>query len=423
MSEAPLQPGTVLLGKYRIERELGTGGMGVVVEATHLMLGQRVAIKLLNAELVSSPEIIARFLREARIAAQLESDHIARVSDIGQIESGAPYIVMELLVGHDLEAELVRRGRLPISEAVDLILQACVGLADAHAVGLVHRDIKPANLFLARRANRPPLLKVLDFGLSKESPQGSAVSLTTTDSVFGTPQYMSPEQVVSAKKVDARSDQHALAMILYELLTGTTAYEAESVTQLIVVIATHPPPHACMLRPEVPFELDLAIARALAKQAAQRFPDLAAFANAIAPFGGAEAAQMAQNVRAALGAATGASAGLGAAETASGPSSGPDETEDPSEDDVTIQIPFRFPRRTPAQPQPYPHPYSAPVPAAPPQKRSRFTRRVALAGGVAVIAAGAALAIALLWSDGDPEAAPPAEGAPPPAGSAAPAPE
>src|SRR5689334_11570806 len=142
--------GTILLDKYRVERELGSGGMGVVVEATHLALEQRVAIKLLDPELASHPEVVTRFLREGRVAAKLPSDHIAKVTDVGQTASGVPYLVMELLVGHDLEREITARRALPISEAVDWILQACAGVAEAHAAGLVHRDLKPANLFLAR---------------------------------------------------------------------------------------------------------------------------------------------------------------------------------------------------------------------------------------------------------------------------------
>ncbi|HMY18568.1 MAG TPA: serine/threonine-protein kinase [Polyangium sp.] len=202
MSTGVHQPGTLLMGKYRIERELGSGGMGVVLEATHVALGQTVAVKLLNAQHAQSAEVVARFLREARIAATLPSDHIARVSDVGTTEAGIPYIVMERLVGRDLDAELAQRGKLPVSEAVDLMLEACEGVAMAHAHGLVHRDLKPANLFLAERPLRPRVLKVLDFGLSKDdnNKQGA---LTGTETVFGTPQYMSPEQIQSARNVDA----------------------------------------------------------------------------------------------------------------------------------------------------------------------------------------------------------------------------
>lgn len=287
------------MGKYRVERELGSGGMGVVLEATHIALGQTVAVKLLNAQHAQSQDVVARFLREARIAATLPSEHIARVSDVGMTDAGIPYIVMERLVGRDLDAELSQRRTLPIAEAVDMMLEACEGVAMAHAHGLVHRDLKPANLFLAERPLRPRVMKVLDFGLSKDD-NGKQGQLTGTETVFGTPQYMSPEQIQSARNVDARSDQHSLGMILYEMLTGQPPFMAESVTQLIVVIATRPPPHARAIRPDVPAGLDAALIRSMAKQVADRFPDLGAFARAIAPFGGPEARQRAELVAQAL---------------------------------------------------------------------------------------------------------------------------
>lgn len=290
-----VSPGTLLMGKYRVERELGSGGMGVVLEATHIALGQAVAVKLLNAQHAQSADVVARFLREARIAATLPSEHIARVSDVGTTEAGVPYIVMERLIGRDLDAELVQRRILPIVEAIDLMLEACEGVAMAHAHGLVHRDLKPANLFLAERPMRPRVLKVLDFGLSKED-NSKERALTGTDTVFGTPQYMSPEQIQSARSVDARSDQHALGMILYEMLAGQPAFSAESVTQLIVVIATRPPPHIREVRPDIPKEIDEALIRAMAKKPGDRFPDLGSFAKTIAPFGGPDARSRAERV-------------------------------------------------------------------------------------------------------------------------------
>jgi eukaryotic-like serine/threonine-protein kinase len=296
-------PGSVLAGKYRVERQIGSGGMGVVVEATHLGLGQRVAIKILDPELATAEENVARFFREARVAATLPSEHIARVSDVGQTEDGAPYLVMELLVGWDLAAEIARLGQLPVAAAVDWALEACEGLADAHAAGLVHRDIKPQNLFLAQRAGRPPILKVLDFGLTKDQGRVDGLSLTQPGSVFGTPQYMSPEQVLDAKNVDARCDQHALGMILFEMLTGRPPYEGTAASALFVVIATANPPSARAMRPDVPGALNQAILRALAKQPDKRFASLAGFAQAIAPFGGPGAAAVAENVRRVLGGA------------------------------------------------------------------------------------------------------------------------
>src|SRR5262245_48933734 len=199
-----LPRGTLLAGKYRVERALGAGGMALVVEATHVALGRRVAIKVLQGEAATAPEVLSRFQREAQIAAQLPGEHIARVTDVGRLERGEPYLVMELLVGRDLDAELMARGRLPIDEAVDVLLQACEGVAEAHAAGLVHRDLKPGNLFLTRRRDGTPVVKVLDFGISKAAPGGGDQSLTKTTTTFGTPLYMSPEQVQSAKHVDHR---------------------------------------------------------------------------------------------------------------------------------------------------------------------------------------------------------------------------
>ena len=277
--------------------------MGVVLEATHTGLGQRVAIKMLSGIAPGQlREARARFRREARIAAQLTSDHIARVVDLGESEDGEPFLVMELLVGNDLDAELRARGAFPVHEAIDVILQACAGVAEAHAAGLVHRDLKPANLFVCRRragGGSAAVVKVLDFGLSKVNDD-SDVGLTQTEHAMGTPQYMSPEQTKSAKHVDARTDQHALALILYELLTGTAAFEGDTALGILVDIRIKPAPHPRALRPDLPVALDAAIVRALAKDPDERYPDLAAFARALEPFGGPQAPGWAQAVEAAI---------------------------------------------------------------------------------------------------------------------------
>jgi serine/threonine-protein kinase len=279
----------LLGGKYRIESVLGEGGMGLVVEATNVHLGQRVAIKLLNSSAAESDEAVKRFEREAQIAAQLQGDHITHVTDFGETDDGRHYLVMELLEGHDLAEELLVRGRLPIDEAVDYVLQACTGVVEAHAAGLVHRDLKPANLFLTRRTDGRPLVKVLDFGLSKQRSRPGELRLTQAQSKLGTVEYMSPEQIRSAKDVDARSDQHALGLILFELLTGRRAYRAATPGALTIVIATQAPPHPRELRPDIPEDLDTAVVRALAKDRRDRFPDVVEFARAIAPSGPAGA--------------------------------------------------------------------------------------------------------------------------------------
>src|SRR6266542_4042743 len=177
---APVSEGDLLAGKYRVERVLGGGGMGVVVAAHHLQLARRVALKFLLPEACSQPGSVERFLREARSAAQIGSEHVARVSDVGTLETGAPYMVMEYLKGDDLSQVLKTRGRLPLQEALDYVLQACEAVAEAHAIGIVHRDLKPANLFLTQRADGSPLVKVLDFGISKATVVGDMAGAAVT---------------------------------------------------------------------------------------------------------------------------------------------------------------------------------------------------------------------------------------------------
>ncbi len=293
-------PGSFIAGKYRVERTLGTGGMAVVVEAVHVVLGQRVAIKILHESASRSPALIERFRQEAQIAAQLPGEHIVRVTDIGQTERGEPFLVMELLVGRDLEGELAVRRWLPREEAVDLLLQACEGVAEAHAAGLVHRDLKPANLFLTRRRDGSPHVKVLDFGISKLLNREESLSLTQTTHHFGTPLYMSPEQVESVKHVDARSDQHSLGAILYTMLAGRPPYVAPTLTAISVLIATQNPPSLKGMRPDIPDGLEAAIMQAIAKKPEHRFADLGAFAEALAPFGGEGAYACVRRIRSTL---------------------------------------------------------------------------------------------------------------------------
>ncbi|AKT41417.1 serine/threonine-protein kinase [Chondromyces crocatus] len=289
-------PGEWIAGRYRVEHVLARGGMGVVVEAEHALLGKRVAVKLLLQDVAADKNALQRFLDEARIAAQLPGDHIARALDFGRTDAGDAYLVMELLVGRDLEAELRRRRRLPLQEAVDYILQACEGVAEAHTLGLVHRDLKPANLFLTRRRDGSALIKVLDFGISKRTLGGAPLTLTNRSAACGTPAYMAPEQMMPVAPVDARCDQHALAVVLFELITGRRVFSADNLGLLAVQILDEPAPRLSVAFPGVPAGLDVAIARALAKSPAERFPDLAGFAQAIAPFGGPGADASARNV-------------------------------------------------------------------------------------------------------------------------------
>ncbi|MDI1476537.1 serine/threonine-protein kinase [Polyangium sp. y55x31] len=279
--------GDVLAGKYRVESVLGKGGMGVVVAAMHLQLGQRVAIKYLLQP--DNTEIVARFLREARAAVRLKSEHVARVLDVGELGSGAPYMVMEYLEGGDLLRHLKTQGPLPIPEAVDYILQTCEAIAEAHAVGIVHRDLKPANLFLTTTPDGSRSVKVLDFGISKvsenESEGGDGMQLTKTEMVLGSPLYMSPEQLKSSKDVDPRSDIWALGVILYQLLAGKVPFNGTAFSELVLKVNLEPPPPLSQYRSDVPAELEALILRCLEKKREHRFNNIAEFALGIAEFG------------------------------------------------------------------------------------------------------------------------------------------
>jgi serine/threonine-protein kinase len=281
---APVQEGEILDGKYRVERVLGAGGMGVVVAATHVQLHTRVALKFLLPAALGNPQIVERFAREARAAVQIQSEHVARVTDVGTLPTGSPYMVMEYLEGADLSDALSKDGPMPIPQAVGYVLQACEAIAEAHAIGIVHRDLKPANLFLARRAGRDSIVKVLDFGISKTSESGPS-GLTQTSAMMGSPYYMAPEQMMSSKDVDARADIWALGVILYELLAGAPPFAAETMAEIVFQVTQRDAPPLQSKRPEVPAELARAVASSLARDRAARFPNVAKLAAAIAPFG------------------------------------------------------------------------------------------------------------------------------------------
>jgi hypothetical protein len=278
-----VESGTILLGKYRIERVLGKGGMGVVARAHHLQLDVPVAIKFLLPEVLERQDVVARFLREAQAAVKLKSEHVSRIIDVGTLESGAPYMVMEFLEGTDLSDLLREHGALASGFAVDLVLQACEALAEAHALGIVHRDIKPSNFFLTRGADGTPLLKVLDFGISK-APVTIDEGITHTQAIMGTPSYMSPEQMQSSKYVDARTDIWALGVVLYQLVSGRLPFRSESFAGLVMMVATQ----AMRALDDVtlPAGLEDVIARCLAKDPAHRFQNMAELAAALAPYAG-----------------------------------------------------------------------------------------------------------------------------------------
>ncbi len=312
----PVSRGTLVAGKYRVDRVLGAGGMGVVVAALQVDLDRAVALKFLRPEVAPRPEQVTRFAREARAAAKLQSEHVTRVLDVGMLDSGAAYIVMEYLEGEDLGNLLAKSGPLPCGEAVKYSLEASEGVAEAHACGIVHRDLKPANLFLAHRTNGRPIIKVLDFGLSKISAGEDRV--TSESSILGSPVYMSPEQLLSPHAADARSDIWSLGVTLYEMLTGQRAFRGERLPELLAGIL-----HGCetpleSFRLDVPAGLRQAVHRCLQKDPSRRFANIADFAEALAPFGPPSSAASVERISHLLGVGV---ASRGASdERASGPS-------------------------------------------------------------------------------------------------------
>ncbi len=296
---APVSIGETLAGKYTVERVLGVGGMGVVVAAKHIHLGERVAIKFLLPHALVRPDVVERFLREGKAAAKMKSEHIARVRDTGTLDSGAPYLVMEYLDGQDLSALLRDKGTLPMEVAVDYVLQACEALADAHAAGVIHRDLKPGNLFLARRNDGTTAIKIIDFGISKlgvtgepGAPESGAGEMTQTAMMMGSPFYMAPEQMASARDVDARSDIWSLGIILHTLLTGTPPFKAPSVMEIFELILAGAPPLRRAL-PTAPEGLEAILLKCLQRDRAQRYDNVAELAAALVPFGPAGARESA----------------------------------------------------------------------------------------------------------------------------------
>ncbi|MGK4001551.1 serine/threonine-protein kinase [Sorangium sp. So ce1036] len=303
MAAAPVAVGDVLAGKYRVEQIVGSGAMGMIVAAWHLELEQRVAMKFLLSPGVGDGNPAERFRREARALARIKSEHVARVLDVGSLQDGMPYMVMEFLEGNNLADEIRARGPLPVVEAVGYILQAIEAMAEAHAAGIVHRDLKPANLFLSRRPDGGRVLKVLDFGISK-SLLGSSrdeLALTKTAALLGSPLYMSPEQVRSARDVDARTDIWALGVIVYQMLTGRTPYDGDSVAQLFASLLHEVPATMAQLRPDIPRELDAAVMCCLAKEPDQRWRNVGDLGVALVGFGPAGSHVHVERARRVLG--------------------------------------------------------------------------------------------------------------------------
>ncbi len=300
-----LSAGQIVADKYRIDGVIGTGGMGVVVAATHVELDQRVAIKFLREV---SDEALARFQREARLLVRLKGSHVARVIDVGALDDDTPYIVMEHLEGSDLASVVARRGKLPVDETVDYILQASEAVAEAHALGMVHRDLKPANLFLAIGPGGTTTVKVLDFGVSKilddrssgtNEPRGG--DLTNEGVALGSPGYMSPEQMTSSRDVDARSDIFSLGALLYRLVGGQTPYKGTAVVSILATMATDGLRPLRDLAPDAPVGFIATVERCLAQDKAARFPTVAHLAHALMPYASRRGCVSIEQILATLG--------------------------------------------------------------------------------------------------------------------------
>ncbi len=278
--------GTVIAGKYRVERTLGRGGMGIVVAARHLELHETVALKMLLPSVATNPIAVARFGREARASVKIKSPHVARTMDIDRLDNGLPFIVMEYLEGESLAQRLRRSGPLPIEEAVEFVVQATHAVAEAHNFGIVHRDLKPANLFVVRHRDGSESVKVLDFGISKltDSTGSMLETLTQTTTPPGSPPYMAPEQLEDSSHADFRVDIWSLGITLFELLAGVRPFGGKTLTEVCLSILGDPLPKLRRLRPEIPPGLEAAIGTATAKRREERFPDVGALALALSPF-------------------------------------------------------------------------------------------------------------------------------------------
>jgi len=289
-SIAPPPPpnGELIAGKYRVESLIGEGGRGTVLAARHEVLDLSVALKLLSPTFARDPAMVERFAREARRAAILKSEHVARITDVGTLENGQPYIATELLRGEDLEQRGKRLGRLPVPQAVDFVLQALEAMAHAHAAGIVHRDLKPSNLFLALRPDGREVIKVLDFASGQLVGVGAGdgdASSPAGDRVLGSPGCMAPEQIGSASKIDHRADIWAIGVILYDLLTEQLPFPGGTAGEMLDNILTGSAPPLQALRPEAPAELETALDRCLQRDPEKRFASVHELASALAPHG------------------------------------------------------------------------------------------------------------------------------------------
>jgi serine/threonine-protein kinase len=285
-TELPVPAGELLAGRYLVERIFAEGGMGIVCLGRHAQLEQPVAIKFLRHALVGKASVVERFLNEGRALAALRSEHVVKVMDVGQLDSGRPYLVMEHLEGIDLGVLVARDGPLPVDTAVDYVLQICEPLAEAHALGIVHRDIKPENLFLWSGGPGKDIVKVLDFGLAKQFGGQRAITMTGPQDSIGSPCYMSPEQIATPQSIDSRTDIWSLGVVLHHLLTDALPFDGLSIIEVLSHVLSAPPKSLHEALPERPFDpaLDAIVSRCLEKKPEARYQTMADLAAALSDY-------------------------------------------------------------------------------------------------------------------------------------------
>jgi serine/threonine-protein kinase len=367
--------GDLLAGKYRVDRVLGAGGMGVVVAAHHVELDTPVAVKFVLPSLLGQRDVLVRFAREARASAKITNEHVARVFDVGTLENGAPYMVMEFLEGEDLGQWIQRRGPLAVERAVEFVLQACVAVAEAHGLGIVHRDLKPSNLFCVRRSDGQLAIKVLDFGISKVAAGDTGVhdaALTSTSALIGSPAYMSPEQIQNTRDVDGRTDLWSLGVVLFELLSAQQPFPGSTLAEMAVKIAMAEPVPLRSLRSQVPVALEAVVRRCLEKDPARRYDSVASLARALHPFASPRSTALVDRIL-----------GIGAGRKATGVAE-PESTVDPPQ---VAPAAFRSARTITA--------VQDATDRRPEPPRASAARRVATAVAAGAIAIGALAGLAL----------------------------
>ena len=289
-----LPAGAVIAQRYRIDSVLAEGGMGIIYRGWHLTLCQPIAIKVVRPELLKNAEAVSRFLNEARAMASLHSVNVAQVLDVGRIRGDTLYMVLEYLEGQDLRTLLDSEGALPLGRAADYVMQACAAMQEVHALGIIHRDLKPENLFLANVKDGRKVLKVIDFGISKRLDENESRSFTEPDRSLGSPQYMPPEQISTPDHVDGRADIWSLGVVLFELLTNALPFKAHNMTATCARVLCGEPNSLRQLRPDLPEELYAIVRRCLEKNPKDRFADMAALAQALAPYADSTHARQSQ---------------------------------------------------------------------------------------------------------------------------------